>query len=306
MLSPTGIPVTVIEPTDEGYLVLTPCGNTVEIAGGERIGPVRVVIDPGHGGPIETGAVGPNGITERDLNLTLADAVLAELAGRGIAAATTRSGDYMVTLGVRIEFADALESEALVSIHHNGPTWEPRDTPGTEVYIQSESSEESRPESARLGGLLYEEITAALSTIEDVQWSGLPDAGVIRVLLPDGIDTYALIRHPTTPSALVEYGYLSNASEAELFATEEYISVAATATVDAIEAFLETDRPGTGFTDEPRFYNPPGLDIECTDPPLETEPVEVSDEPPAEGEDGAGGDAGGEPESGAGGEDGDG
>ena len=281
--------MTVIEPTEAGYLVLTPCGNTVEIAGGERIGPVRVVIDPGHGGPIETGTVGPNGIIERDLNLVLADAVLAELAERGIAAATTRTGDYMVRLGVRIEFADAFESEALVSIHHNGPTWELGDTPGTEVYIQSESPEESRPQSARLGGLLYEEITAALSAFEDVQWSGLPDAGVKRVLGPDGSDTYALIRHPTTPSALVEYGYLTNASEAELFATWEYINVAADATADAIEAFLETDRPGTGFIAEPRFYDPSGLDIECTDPPLEPEPEEISDEPAADGEEGADG-----------------
>ena len=175
-------------------------------------------------------------------------------------------------LGTRIEFADALEAEALVSIHHNGPTWDARDTPGTEVYVQSASPDQARPASARLGGLLYEEITAALGAFENVQWSGLPDAGVKRVLLRDRTDTYALIRHPLTPSALVEYGYLTNASEAELFATAEYIQVAATATADAIEAFLETDRPGTGFVEEPRIYDPAALSIDCTDPPLDPEP----------------------------------
>ena len=288
----------VIEPTEAGYLVLTPCGNNAEIAGGDPIGPVRVVLDPGHGGPIETGTVGPNGLVERDLNLVLANAVLAELDERGIDAATTRTGDYMVELGVRVEFADALESEALVSIHHNGPTWDLRDTPGTEVYVQSESPTEARSASARLGGLLYEEITKALSTFEDVQWSALPDAGVKRVLVPDGTDTYALIRHPQTPSVLVEYGYLTNASEAELFATEEYIAVAAAATADAIEAYLETDRPGTGFIEEPRFYNPTGLFIECVDPPLATEPEDPTGEgaePPADGSEGEpGGEAPGE------------
>ena len=274
LLTPTGIPVMVIEPTEAGYLVLTPCGNTAEVSGGEPVGPVRVVLDPGHGGPVETGTVGPNGIVERDLNLVLTNAVLEELDERGIGAATTRTGDYMVTLGVRIEFADALESEALVSIHHNGPTWEPRDTPGTEVYVQSLSPTEARPASARLGGLLYEEITKALGTLEGVQWSGLPDAGVQRVLLPDGTDTFALVKHPETPSALVEYGYLTNASEADLFATWEYIAVAAAATADAIEAYLETDRPGTGFRDTPRYYDPAGADIPCTDPLLEPEPEE--------------------------------
>ncbi|MCE2525553.1 MAG: N-acetylmuramoyl-L-alanine amidase [Acidimicrobiia bacterium] len=286
LLTPTGIPVMVIEPTAAGYLVLTPCGNTVEISGGEPIGPVRVVIDPGHGGPVETGTVGPNGLIERDLNLVLSDAVLAELEARGISAATTRTDDYMVQLGVRVELADALESEALVSIHHNGPTWDLQDTPGTEVYVQSESPTEARAASVRLGGLLYEEITKALGTFEDVQWSGLPDGGVKRVLLSDGTDTYALVRHPDTPSALVEYGYLTNASEAELFATDEYIAVAAVATADAIEAYLETDRPGTGFVEEPRYYNPTGLVIECVDPTLEPEP-EVPGEPWDEEADGS-------------------
>ena len=298
LLTPAGIPVMVIEPTEAGYLVLTPCGNNAEIAGGDPIGPVRVVLDPGHGGPIETGTVGPNGLIERDLNLVLANAVLAELDARGIDAATTRTSDYMVQLGVRVEFADALESEALVSIHHNGPTWDLRDTPGTEVYVQSESPTEARAASARLGGLLYEEITQALSTFEDVQWSALPDAGVKRVLVPDGTDTYALIRHPQTPSALVEYGYLTNASEAELFATEEYIAVAAAATADAIEAYLETDRPGTGLVEEPRFFDPAGLDIECVDPPLAPEPTDPTGEeaePPADGSEGEpGGEAPGE------------
>ncbi|MCY4631658.1 MAG: N-acetylmuramoyl-L-alanine amidase, partial [bacterium] len=232
----------------------------------------------------ETGTVGPNGLVERDLNLTLTDAVLAELGERGITATTTRTGDYMVRLGVRVEFADALEPEALVSIHHNGPTWDLGDVPGTEVYVQSESPTEVRPESGRLGGLLYEEITAALSTFEDVQWSALPDAGVKRVLLPDGTDTYALVRGPAVPSALVEYGYLTNASEAELFATEEYTGVAAVATADAIEVFLETDEPGSGFIEEPRVYDPPGIHIECTDPPLEPEPAEQVDDTEGDGD----------------------
>ena len=299
LLTATGIPVAVLEVLETGFVVRTPCGHTAEIAGGERIEPVQVVLDPGHGGPIETGSVGPNGLVERDINLTLTDAILAELAERGITSATTRTGDYMVQLGVRVEFADVLEPEALVSIHHNGPTWDLVEMPGTEVYVQSESPTGIRPESGRLGGLLYEEITAALSTFEDVQWSGLPDAGVKRVLLPDGADTYALVRGPEAPSALVEYGYLTNASEAELFATEEYAAVAATATADALEAFLESDRPGSGFVEEPRIYDPGGFDIPCEDPLLEPEPVEQGDEPP-EGTDGeqpedAGDDGEGEP-----------
>ena len=290
LLTPTGIPVAVVEPTENGYLVRTPCGDTVEISGGERIEGVQVVLDPGHGGLFESGAVGPNGLVERDLNLILADAVLQELADRGIAAATTRTGDYSLYLSVRADFADALGAAALVSIHHNGPTWDIRETPGAEVYVQSVSEEEARADSARLGGLLYEEITTALSTFDGVEWSGLPDAGVLRVLrLSDGGDAYGMLGRPTTASALVEFGYLTNPSEAELFTTEEYIAVASRATADAIEAYLETDRPGTGFVETPRRFDPAGAPVECAEMPLELEPEHPAgeeSEPPADGSEG--------------------
>ena len=267
LLTPTGVPVAVLEPAGSGYLVRTPCGDVAEVAGGAPVGPVRVVLDPGHGGAADPGTVGPNGLVERDLNLTLTEAVLAELTARGISAAMTRTGDYGVSRTVRAAFADALGAEALVSIHHNGPTWSPMSGPGTEVYRQSTSDE-----SARLAGVLYEEITEALSTFEGVAWTGLPDAGVKRIVWPNGGDVLGMIRLPATPAVLLEFGYLTNASEAALFARQEYINVASKAAADGIEAYLETDRPGTGFIATPRVYPAPPGDLRplrCTDVPLE-------------------------------------
>ena len=265
LMSPTGVPVAVVGQDENGYLVRTPCGNTVELAGGEPIEGVQVVIDPGHGGRFEVGAVGPNGLPEDVLNLTLSRAILAKLADRGIAAATTRTGDYGSLLSVRAGFADALGADALISIHHNAPTPAPSRSPGTEVYVQSTDDATPRPDSARLGGLLYEEITAALATFEDVNWSRLPNAGVLRVLFPWGGDAYGMIRRPATPAVLMEYGYLSNPSEAALFATDEYISVAAVATANAIEAYLDTDRPGTGFVERPRRFDPAPAPSRCAE-----------------------------------------
>ena len=140
VLTRSGIPVVVIERTAAGYLVRTPCGRTAEVSAGMPIENARVVLDPGHGGRWDTGAVGPNGLVERDLNLKLSQAVLDELAERGISAATTRTGDYSILHSVRAAFADALRAEALVSIHHNAPTWSPSRTPGSEVYVQSRTS----------------------------------------------------------------------------------------------------------------------------------------------------------------------
>ncbi len=269
LITPTGVPVAVIERTESGYLVRTPCGATAEVTTGRPIHRTRIVIDPGHGGWWDTGAVGPNGLVERDLNLTLSRAILEELTDRGITAVLTRTGNYGLPLSRRAEFADALEADALVSIHHNAPTWATSSKPGTEVYVQSVSRAVARADSSRLGGLLYQEITAALSGFDDVSWSGLSNAGVLRVLLPEGGDAYGMIRRPKLPAVLVEYGYLSNSSEAALFSTDRYIEVAADATADAIEIYLNTDRPGTGFVSQPRVFDPASAPTRCEEVPLE-------------------------------------
>lgn len=269
VLTPLGIPVAVLGRSDAGYLVRTPCGSTAVISAGVSIDRAQVVIDPGHGGKWDTGAVGPNGLIERNLNLKLSRAVVEELSQSGIPAITTRTGDYGMLLSVRAAFAEAVGADALISVHHNAPTWSRSDHPGTEVFVQSATAQQARPRSARLGGLLYEEITAALATFDNVSWSRLPDAGVLRVLLPSGEDTYGMLRRPTVPAALIEYGYLSNPSEAELFATDEYIRVAAQATAEAISAYLHSDRPGSGFARKPRTFDPHSASIPCDEPALE-------------------------------------
>ena len=269
LLTPTGVPVAVIGRAGGGYLVRTPCGNAAEVTGGDPIDGMRVVLDPGHGGRFDVGAVGPNGLAEDVLNLTLSGAILAELARRGIPAAAARTGDYGSLLSVRAALADAVGADALISLHHNAPTHRLGDSPGTEVYVQSDDDETPRSDSARLGGLLYEEITTALSMFADVSWSRLPDAGVLRVLFPWGGDAYGMIRRPAVPAVLVEYGYLSNPSEAELFATDDYIGIAATATANAIEDYLNTDRPGSGLVERPRRFDPARAPSRCAEVPLE-------------------------------------
>lgn len=269
LLTPSGVPVAVIGSAGGNHLVRTPCGNAAEVSSGDPIDGMRVVLDPGHGGPFETGAVGPNGLGEDELNLTLSRAILAELARRGISTTTTRTGDYGSLLSVRAALADAVGADVLISLHHNAPTRQLGDSPGTEVYVQSTDDATPRSDSARLGGLLYEEITTALGMFADVSWSRLPDAGVLRVLFPDGGDAYGMISRPAVPAVLVEYGYLSNPSEAELFATDDYIGIAAVATANAIEDYLNTDRGGSGFVEQPRRFDPAGAPSRCAEVRLE-------------------------------------
>lgn len=233
------------------------------VTGGTPIHGVDVVLDPGHGGPVDTGAVATTGLAEKDLNLDVAVAVQQLLTSRGISVVMTRTGDYTSPLGVRADFADALNAKLMVSIHHNAPTPGPSPVPGIEVFIQDGSAD-----SRRLGGLLWEHAMAALSLF-DVAWAAASDAGVMTVLNTRGIDAYGIIRGPDTPTALIELGYISNRAEAELFAEPKYVPVAARGIADAIETYLASDAPGAGFG-EGRVFNPrPGVSSDvCEDPDL--------------------------------------
>jgi N-acetylmuramoyl-L-alanine amidase len=267
LLTPAGVLVTVTAELDggAGYVVGTPCGGETTVAWGQPMGPVQVVLDPGHGGS-EPGATDIPGLSEAQLNLRVARRTATELTRRGITVALTRNGDHRIPIRRRADLADALAPAAFVSIHHNTPASRPSPVPGTEVYVQSTSTD-----SRRLGGVLYESVVEALSQF-DIEWTARDDAGVLTVLNDEGGDAYGINRYPATPSALVELAYMGNEKEAALLVTEEYERVAARAVADGIEDYLTTDAPGTGYVETPRPFTPAGGTggtTGCVDPPLE-------------------------------------
>jgi N-acetylmuramoyl-L-alanine amidase len=269
LITPTGVPVAVLEPGEGGHWVMTPCGNRALVSGGELLRRVDVVLDPGHGGPVDTGAVAPTGLAEKDINLKVARATARMLESKGVSTLLTRSGDYATPLGVRANLADSLDATLMISIHHNAPMQAPSPRPGTEIFHENDS-----PESKRLGGVLYERVMTTLSTFV-VDWVAPPDAGVMAVLNSRGDDAYGMIRLPETTSVLLELGYMSNPAEAEFFARPVYAHVAAAAITQAVIDYLETDRHGSGFV-EARVFNPqPGVGrARCVETPL-------ADSPPA-------------------------
>ncbi len=249
VVTPTGVVVPVLGQSESGYVVESPCGIETEITWGQPLPSVRVVLDPGHGGT-EQGAVAEPGRTEAELNLRVARRTALALQDREISVALTRTGDYRVPVLQRARLADALEADALLSIHHNTPRAAPSVRPGTEVYVQGTSAE-----SQRLGGLVYEEVMAALSQF-DVDWVSRSDAGVVTVIDDNGEDAFGINRHPETVTALVELAYLANPAEAALFETDEYLDAVAAAMADGIERYLTTQDPGSGYVDIPRIFNP--------------------------------------------------
>ena len=262
--APSGVPLAVTMASGDVVEVITPCGSPMTLSEGEPIYEADVVIDPGHGGPVDTGAVAATGLAEKEINLRVSLAAKDLLEERGISVVLTRIGDYPIPIRTRAEYARLLGAEALVSIHHNAPAANPSDIPGVEIFVKHDSAE-----SQRLGGLLYESTMTALGQF-DVDWDRAPDAGVMTVLNTRGSDAYGMVRLPEMPSALVELGYIANRAEAELYQNPEYVDVAAASVTDAIEAFLTSDQAGAPLV-EGRIFNPQrgvGRD-QCVEPDLE-------------------------------------
>lgn len=226
--------------------VLTPCERRVWIplGAGEVLPAATVVLDPGHGGR-ETGAIGPGGLAEKDVNLQVAKYAAEALRKEGVAVVLTREQDYRASLAFRAAVASAVRPSALVSIHHNSEPDGPLDHPGSETYYQFHSAD-----SKRLAGLLQEEARAAL-TPYGAQWVGDRDAGAKWRLNDRGTDYYSILRRPAeleVTAALAELAFVSNPSEETLLVRRDVQQAEGTAVARAILRFLHTQDPGSGFT----------------------------------------------------------
>lgn len=265
--SPRGVPVPVLGIRDGGWLVSTPCGNEAVLPRAVPVARPRVVLDPGHGGRFDTGAVGPNGLIEAELNLAVARHARDALERSGIPTLLTRTGDYGLTLVNRGRLPVDVGAEVSVSLHHNGGATARKSGPGSEVYHQIDS-----PESQRLAGLLYEEIVATLSAYGGVEWVGRVDVGATWRVGPSGQDYYALVRRPRpVPAVLVEFAYLTNADEARLLADGRVQQAEGEAVARALRRYFNTPDPGSGFTPGGQITptgRPPTPSSACDDPIL--------------------------------------
>ncbi|HJP25225.1 MAG: N-acetylmuramoyl-L-alanine amidase [Acidimicrobiales bacterium] len=255
-------------------VVSSTCGREVVYEDGvpvDAASPIDVVLDAGHGGP-ESGSVGANGLVERDLNLIVAFHTKLALEEMGHTVALTRRRDLHMPIRQRTAIARALDPRAFVSIHHNGGAVKRSEMPGTEVFHQIDV-----PESQRLAGLLFEEVQAVFTGYW-VPWVSTYHQGVSARLREPRTDTYGVLRMTRgIPSAIVEGLYLSNPPEAQLLALPEIQQAEGKAIATAIDRFLTTEDPGSGFKAE--FYDPhttgTGTARGCEDITY-TEPVEIT------------------------------
>jgi N-acetylmuramoyl-L-alanine amidase len=95
-----------------------------------------IVLDAGHGGK-DAGAIGVNGVKEKDINLgvTLALGKLLQQEMKDVKVVYTRKTDTFVELYRRGKIANENDGKLFISIHCNSTPQKPTDASGFEVYL---------------------------------------------------------------------------------------------------------------------------------------------------------------------------
>lgn len=262
-----GVTLPVLTTADAGWTVQTPCGRTATVPRTDSVvlmGRADIVLDAGHGGPTESGAVGANGVQEAEVNLAVARLAAAKLEGLGFLVVLTRGGDYRLPIASRADIADALAAP-LVSIQHNGGAASASTTPGTELVYRWKDAN-----SRRLAGLIWEETTARLAAF-GTEWVAGGDAGVTYRLGRTDEDYYGIVRLPASTSVLAEMSYIGHATEAQLLTRADFLAAEAEAIVVGVRRWLESNDPGSGFIEPSYRLTDPGVgggSIGCQDPSL--------------------------------------
>jgi len=184
-----------------------------------------VVIDPGHGGT-DTGARGVGAMTEKDINLSIAEKALAYFESiPGIKAYSTRRTDVKPSLEDRTAFGNDL-GDVFVSVHINASNYNP-DAAGSDVFRYNYANAALTGHSMRLAEITQRNFIRELQSF---------DRGVKT-------DNFQVLRDSKIPAVLCEIGFLTNMEEARKLETDEYRTKSAWAVYSSIAEFFETYSP---------------------------------------------------------------
>ncbi|MEH1796651.1 N-acetylmuramoyl-L-alanine amidase [Nostoc sp.] len=160
---------------------------------------LKIVLDPGHGGK-ESGASGPTGYLEKDVNLVVSKLLRDDLVKRGATVVMTREDDRELSLAERQAIISKEEPAIAISIHHNSL---PDD--GDAEKIKGFAAFWYQPQAHNLAMFLQNYVVKKL---------GKPSYGVFW-------DNLALTRPTAAPSVLLELGFMSNPDEFEQIVNPE-------------------------------------------------------------------------------------
>lgn len=176
-----------------------------------------VMIDPGHGGK-DPGAIGIDGVHEKDITLAIAQMVyLKALSHSDLRIVLSRRDDEYIYPTDRVLEANRIGADLYVSIHANA--FSSSSVSGVETLVHETQAREST--SYRLAKVLQRHVVSATGAVDrGVKWAPL------------------FIRRAEMPAALVEVGFVTNRLESKRLQNLSYQSTLADAILDAILEFL--------------------------------------------------------------------
>ena len=225
--------------------------------------PVKIVIDPGHGGE-NLGAEQGN-YTEKYMTMVVANAMAEELKKyEGIEVYMTRTEDVDLSLQQRADYAKEVGADFFFCLHFNMS--ENHTLYGTEAWISAFGN--CYAQGKRFGELCVDE----LCTLD------LYRRGVKTRLGKDGTDYYGIIKHCEEydiPSCIIEHCHLDNKEDAGRFETTEAMKRLGVLDATAVAKYYGLYSPTTGA--DYRRFEVPKVEIPTgVMKPDDTEPEDVS------------------------------
>jgi N-acetylmuramoyl-L-alanine amidase len=218
----------------------------------ERPGIHTIVIDPGHGGR-EVGALGPNGLMEKDVTLQIARKLAASLSSKvGARVVLTRDDDSVVSLDQRTALANQYKADLFLSVHLNAAVV--KDAKGSETYYLSlEASDELARKAAESENVSSTpNPTADLNLIlwDLAQQAYIEESSLFAQSIQEEMNAATAVANrgvkqapfkvlvgATMPAALVEVGFISNPEEAAKLQSDEFQTLMVDALTRAVQKY---------------------------------------------------------------------
>lgn len=170
-----------------------------------------IVLDAGHGG-MDPGKVGVNQVLEKDINLSIVLKLKELLEKEGFQVCLTRDSDHLLAppnsssqkkddMIARIELIKNVNPFFTVSIHQN--SFPDPNVSGPQVFYYKDSVE-SATMAQVIQDILNDQLTPAKNRVAQANTN------------------YYLLTRTPTPTVIVECGFLSNPTEADLLSQEDY------------------------------------------------------------------------------------
>ena len=182
-----------------------------------------ITIDPGHGGS-DSGAVGPNGYTEKEGAFVISQKVASILNQSGAKVVMTRDSDVDVygpnasarnELQARVDVGNRVNSDIFVSIHCNAFVNPAAN--GTQTFYYGSSYQ-----GQRLAQSIQEKMIEA---------NGLRDRGISTC-------NFYVVKHSYMPAVLIETAFITNYDEEALLSDDEWQTIMAKAIAEGINEYF--------------------------------------------------------------------